>query len=90
MPIATPPTNYRLERKGCSGIACGPQLSVRNPSDLDEPLPPGHAGSICVRGAPTFEGYEISPDLRVPLDTSAFSAKGWFDTGDVGYMDEDG
>jgi acyl-CoA synthetase (AMP-forming)/AMP-acid ligase II len=45
-------------------------------------------GAVCVRGFPTFEGYEVSANC--PLDTSAFSKDGWFDSGDCGRMDEDG
>ncbi len=90
MPIATPPTNYQLERPGCSGIACGPYLSIRDPSNLERELSPGKTGAVSVRGLPTFEGYETSPDRNVPLDTSAFTSEGWFDSGDVGYMDADG
>ena len=88
MPIASPPPSYRLERPGCSGVACGPYLSIRNPANIDEELPGGNTGAICVRGFPTFQGYEVSPDE--PLDTSAISKDGWFDTGDCGWMDADG
>ncbi|KAJ6605825.1 AMP-dependent synthetase and ligase [Mycena sp. CBHHK59/15] len=90
MPIASPPITYQLERPGCSGLACGPHLSVRVPGDLERPSPPGATGAICVRGLPTFAGYEVTPDARAPLDTSAFTSEGWFDSGDVGHMDEDG
>ncbi|KAF5361190.1 hypothetical protein D9758_009022 [Tetrapyrgos nigripes] len=90
MPIASPPTTYRLERPGCSGIACGPHLSIRDPSNLERELPRGKTGAVSVRGIPTFEGYEISSDPSVPLDTSAFTSEGWFDSGDMGYMDDDG
>jgi len=88
MPIASPPPSYRLDRPGCSGVACGPYLSIRNPANIDEELPIGKAGAVCVQGFPTFEGYEVSPDG--PLDTSAFSKDGWFDSGDCGWMDADG
>ena len=88
MPIASPPTTYQLERPGCSGIACGPYLSIRDPSDLERELPRGSTGAVSVRGIPTFDGYETAPDI--PLDTSAFTSEGWFDSGDVGYMDEAG
>ncbi|KAJ7623641.1 acetyl-CoA synthetase-like protein [Roridomyces roridus] len=90
MPIATPPITYQLERPGCSGVACGPYLSIRNPGNLEQPTPTGSTGAICVRGLPTFSGYEVSPDPNVPLDTSAFTTEGWFDSGDMGHMDEDG
>lgn len=90
MPITSPPTDYQLDRPGCSGIACGPYLSIRAPGDIDRELSCGQTGAICVRGIPTFEGYEVSPDISVPLDRSGFSEGGWFDSGDVGYVDTDG
>ncbi|KAJ7065262.1 acetyl-CoA synthetase-like protein, partial [Mycena amicta] len=88
MPIASPPITYQLERPGCSGVACGPHMSIRDPGDLECELPRGRTGAICVRGLPTFEGYEVEPGA--PLDTSTFTSKGWFDSGDCGHMDEDG
>ena len=90
MPIASPPTTYQLERPGCSGIACGPYLSIRDPSNIERELPRGQTGAVCVRGLPTFTGYETVADRAVPLDTSAFSSEGWFDSGDCGFMDADG
>ncbi|THH02453.1 hypothetical protein EW026_g448 [Hermanssonia centrifuga] len=90
MPIASPPTTYRLDRPGCSGIACGPYLSIRDPLDLERELPRGQTGAVSVRGLPTFTGYETENSRDAPLDTSAFSSEGWFDSGDCGFMDEDG
>ena len=90
MPIATPSTDYQLDRPGCSGIACGPCVSIRETRDIECELPTGRIGAVCLRGLPTFDGYELSPDIEVPLDRSPFSTEGWFDSGDVGYLDEDG
>ncbi|KAN0060303.1 hypothetical protein ACQY0O_007632 [Thecaphora frezii] len=90
MPIASPPTNYQLDRPGCSGVACGPDLSIRDPFNRERELPVGQTGAVSVRGLPTFSGYETSTDPFEPLDTSAFSSEGWFDSGDMGHMDADG
>jgi acyl-CoA synthetase (AMP-forming)/AMP-acid ligase II len=57
---------------------------------LENAFPTDRTGAICVRGLPTFEGYEVSPDITVPLDASAFTSEGWFDSGDMGHMDSDG
>ncbi|KIM44384.1 hypothetical protein M413DRAFT_67790 [Hebeloma cylindrosporum] len=90
MPIATPSVDYQLDRPGCSGIACGPYVSIRGTHDIEHELATGGMGAICVRGLPTFDGYELSPEIGSALDRSAFSSEGWFDSGDVGYLDEDG
>lgn len=85
MPISTPPLDYKLDREGTSGITVGPELAIL---DGAESLAPPHTiGRISLRGSPLFEGY-----LRADgtLDRSVFNDQGWFDTGDLGYMDEDG
>jgi acyl-CoA synthetase (AMP-forming)/AMP-acid ligase II/acyl carrier protein len=84
MPISTPPLDYTLDRVGTSGIGCGPEIGILDESD--NLLPPGIVGRINVRGGPTFPGY-----LRDgKLDLSAFNQDGWFDTGDLGWLDQDG
>ncbi|KAJ4141732.1 hypothetical protein NW768_000949 [Fusarium equiseti] len=85
MPISTPPLNYRLDREGTSGISTGPELTILDWSE--DPVPNHTVGRICVRGEPVFPGY-LRPDGT--YDKSPFNASGWFDTGDLGYMDEDG
>jgi acyl-coenzyme A synthetase/AMP-(fatty) acid ligase len=90
MPIASPPQDYQLDRPGCSGISCGPEISIRDVSDIGRELRQGSTGAVAVRGFPMFSGYETSPDRNVPLDRSCFSSDGWFDTGDMGYLDVDG
>lgn len=90
MPIASPPVTYQLERPGCSGLACGPDLSIRDTLDIEKELKVGQTGAVCVRGLPTFDGYERSREPGAKLDTSVFSSEGWFDTGDCGHMDQDG
>jgi acyl carrier protein len=84
MPISTPPLHYTLDRSGTSGIGCGPEIAILDPSDT--PLSPGQIGRINVRGGPTFGGY-LKDGV---IDKSAFNRSGWFDTGDLGSLDEEG
>lgn len=85
MPISTPPVDYKLDRPGTSGISTGPDLAI---FDYDfNSVSSGTVGRICVRGEPLFPGY-LQPDGTI--DRSALNEDGWFDTGDMGYMDDDG
>lgn len=84
MPISTPPMDYKLDRPGTSGVSVGPELSILD--GADKHLPHHTNGRIAVRGSPLFPGYLQSNHI----DRSCFNKNGWFDTGDVGYLDEDG
>ncbi|PFH55662.1 hypothetical protein XA68_17861 [Ophiocordyceps unilateralis] len=86
MPISTPPLNYQLDREGTSGVSVGPELVILD-SSSETKASPGSIGRICVRGEPVFHGY-LLPDGS--LDRGSFNADGWFDTGDLGFMDHDG
>ena len=85
MPISTPPLDYKLDREGTSGISTGPELTILDWSE--DHVASGTVGRICVRGEPVFPGY-LRPDGT--YDKSPFNPAGWFDTGDLGYMDDDG
>lgn len=82
MPISSPPSNYELTKPGTSGVAVGPEICIFNGSE--DALPPGKEGSICVRGQPCFHGYGGQ------AKNETFMKDGWFNTGDLGYLDEDG
>lgn len=83
MPISTPPLHYALDRPGTSGISCGPEIAILDGNDNHAST--REVGRICVRGPPLFPGYLTGPGISM----SAFLRGGWFDTGDMGYMDED-
>lgn len=85
MPISTPPLSYKLDRTGTSGISTGPELAILDGNDGISA--PNDVGRICVRGEPVSHGYLLADGQ---LDKSAFNDNGWFDTGDMGYMDSDG
>jgi acyl-CoA synthetase (AMP-forming)/AMP-acid ligase II len=89
MPISSPPADYKLEKPGTSGIPVGPEVAILDRETV-ESKPTGEAGPICVRGSPCFQGYgKIHGGYEQPEDDS-FLPGGWFDTGDLGYLDEDG
>ena len=73
-----------LERKPRSvGLAAGTNIAV-----IDETgnlLPAGTAGEVAIRGPNVTPGYKNNPDAN----SNAFH-KGWFRTGDQGYLDADG
>lgn len=49
-------------------------------------LPPGEQGELCVKGTCVTNGYLNKPDAT----KESFDSEGWFHSGDVAYMDEDG
>ena len=58
-------------------------IDVANP---DRDVTYGERGEICVRGPNVMKGYWKAPEANA----AAFTKDGYFRTGDVGYMDEDG
>jgi long-chain acyl-CoA synthetase len=50
------------------------------------PLPPGEQGELCVRGTCVTRGYLNKPEATQQV----FDAEGWFHSGDIAYMDEEG
>jgi cyclohexanecarboxylate-CoA ligase len=53
--------------------------------DFDgRPVPTGQSGRLMVRGCQMFTGYYKKPELKT------FDAEGWFDSGDLAYMDSEG
>ena len=70
------------------GSAGQPPLysDTRIVDDHNRELPAGERGEICLRGPNIMKGYWNRPDATA----EAIDTEGWFHSGDVGYVDEDG
>jgi hypothetical protein len=62
-----------------------PNSRVRIVDENDNPLGPGEYGEICAKGKHIMMGYWKNQKL-----TEAVLKGGWYHTGDMGYMDQDG
>jgi acyl-CoA synthetase (AMP-forming)/AMP-acid ligase II len=62
----------------------GVEIDIR--ADAGNPLPAGTTGEITVRGRHVFPGYLDDPAATA----AAFFPEGWYRTGDLGHLDEDG
>ena len=73
-------------------------VDVEVRDDQGQPLPAGTTGELHIRGSTLMTGYVLSEGQapRAPQAEGsnskqpAFDADGWFATGDLGYLDEDG
>jgi cyclohexanecarboxylate-CoA ligase len=80
----TRPTDPLEDRLGSAGRASlGTELRV---VDDDAPAPAGQEGELQVRGCSVFSGYLGNADAT----GSAFTADGWFRTGDLATLDARG
>ncbi len=70
--------------------SCGPVMPTLDAKLVDEqgddlPAGPDSVGQLCVRGAVVIKGY-----LNRPEATAEAIQDGWFNTGDIARIDEDG
>ncbi|TCJ96649.1 AMP-binding protein [Nocardia alba] len=86
-PFATHlPAERTAEKLGSAGIPMAhTQVRIIEPG-VGDPLPAGVNGEIVVRGPNVTPGYWNDPTATA----AAFDAQGWFHSGDIGYLDDDG
>ena len=70
-------------KKGSVGIPVIDHLLILNRNGI--PAGPLEQGEVLVRGETVFSGYEDAPE-----ENAAAFTDGWFKTGDLGYLDNDG
>jgi acyl-CoA synthetase (AMP-forming)/AMP-acid ligase II len=79
--LATDPLDKRALTDGC----LLPHNEIRIVDDEGEDVAPQTAGEVATRGPELFVGYSDEA-----LNVSSFLPGGWFLTGDIGIVDEDG
>ena len=79
---------YGTPRSGSVGLPL-PGVELRVVDELDEPVPAGVDGEVCVRSAGVMAGY-WTDGARDDAATAAVVRDSWMHTGDVGHLDEDG
>ncbi|HSP29553.1 MAG TPA: class I adenylate-forming enzyme family protein [Ilumatobacteraceae bacterium] len=74
---------YVAKPSSCGRVV--PTLEAKLVDENDNVVPPGQPGELCVRGAIVIKGYLNRPDA-----TADSIRDGWFHTGDVATIDDDG
>jgi acyl-CoA synthetase (AMP-forming)/AMP-acid ligase II len=80
--------NY-LAKPASTGRASPPLVELRidaGDGPVGGGLPAGTVGEVCIRSACNCRGYWNKPEATL----AAFPGDGWFRSGDLGYLDEDG
>ncbi|WP_409254078.1 fatty acid--CoA ligase [Bacillus sp. SCS-153A] len=81
----------QLSKAGAAGKAClNHEIRIvkpneNGPADPDDILPPGESGEIIVQGPCMMSGYFNREEASAEA-----MYKGWYHSGDIGYLDEDG
>jgi long-chain acyl-CoA synthetase len=78
-------SNY-LAKPNSAGRASPPLVDLAILDDAGAAVAQGQRGEVCIRSIANFREYWGRPDATA----AAFSADGYFRTGDIGYLDEDG
>ena len=77
--------NY-LAKPTSTGAATKPLVDLAILDDDGNTMPQGERGEVCIRSIANFNGYWENEAATA----EAFTRNGYFRTGDIGYLDEDG
>ena len=78
-------SEYALEKTGSAGKNLT-FTSVRIVDEDNQPVAAGQRGEVCIKGPNVMQGYWNRPEATA----EAIDELGWFHSGDIGYLDEDG
>jgi len=83
MMTSNPLPHRGVHKPGSVGKAVGQELAILDHNGVVQK--PGCSGEVCIRGLNVTKGYQNNPEAN----KTAFQF-GWFHTGDLGYIDNDG
>ncbi len=83
-PVFSNPLDPKMRKYGSPGQAVGNEARIVDKEGNE--LPPDTKGEIMIRGDNVMKGYYKNMEKTV----EALEPDGWFHTGDLGYMDNDG
>jgi acyl-CoA synthetase (AMP-forming)/AMP-acid ligase II len=78
-------TNY-LAKPNSAGRASMPLVDLAILDDAGQPVAQGERGEVCIRSVACFQEYWGKPEATA----AAYTADGYFRTGDLGYLDAEG
>jgi acyl-CoA synthetase (AMP-forming)/AMP-acid ligase II len=81
--MASNPLPPGVRKPRSVGPAAGPDIAIMN--EVGEFCAAGENGEVVIRGPNLTSGYAANPEAN-----AAAFVRGWFRTGDQGYLDEDG
>lgn len=79
-------TDNYLAKPSSTGPATKPLVDLAILDDDGKQMPQGERGEVCIRSIANFNGYWENEEAT----QAAFTSDGYFRTGDIGYLDEDG
>lgn len=79
-------TDNYLAKPSSTGPATKPLVDLAILDDDGNKMPQGERGEVCIRSVANFNGYWENEAAT----QAAFTSDGYFRTGDIGYLDEDG
>lgn len=84
----TVPKGMPDEKLGTIGVPVpGVDMKIVDVDDCEKELPPGQSGEMVIKGPNVTAGYW---NRTAEENAACYNSEGYFLTGDIGYMDEDG
>jgi long-chain acyl-CoA synthetase len=84
--VATVISGAEARRKPDSVGPPVPTVELRIVDPLNQPLPTGETGEVCIRGPILMKGYWNKAEATA----EAIDPEGWLHTGDIGHVDDEG